>query len=106
MSCDRPLSTVPNLRAPSLSAPSLRSLPRRVDRQIRAAHHQGVASVARIQAGAWVGHTVLTYTAQLSAEEERLVRATGNRALEFRLAAVVDSFAAFGCAEIARMGWR
>ena len=106
MSCDRPISAVPSLRAPSLSAPSLRNVPRRVDRNIRATHYQAVEAVARVQGGALVTHTAMIYSASLSAEEDRLIRETGNRALEFRLAAIGDSFAALGCAEIARMGWR
>lgn len=104
--CNPSVPSIPVLSAPTLRAPSLSYLPRRVDRQIQAVHHQGITSVARIQSAALVTHTAMTYSASLSAEEDRLIRETGSRALEFRLAAVVDSFAALSCTEIARMGWR
>lgn len=96
------------LSRPILHTPSLAAIPRRVDRNIRAAHYQAVEAVARVQGGALVATTAQVYVAHLSADEDRLIRETGNgnRALEFRLAAIGDSFAAFGCAEIARMGWR
>ena len=81
----------------------LERIPWRVQRAVDLAHYQGLVSAAKVHAAGYVTHAALTLTAQLSAEEARLIEQAPVG--EPRYKAIVDTFAGTACAEIAQLAW-
>ena len=82
---------------------SIERLPRPTQRAIDAAHRDGLIAAAHVHAAAYVTHVALTYTAQLSAEEARLIQQCPLG--EARYKAIVDSFTGVAAAIIVQQGW-
>lgn len=98
-----PISNLMRRDGSQLASRDRGRLSRPVTRQIEAVRGSAVVSAARVNAAAYVTHTALTFTAQLSAEESRLIETTPLG--EARYKAIVDHFTGVACAEIAGMSW-
>lgn len=98
-----PMTNLMRRDAVKLASRGGERLSRPLTRQVEAVRGSAVVSAARINAAAYVAHTALSFTAQLSAEESRLIEMTPLG--EPRYKAIVDHFTGVACAEIAGMGW-